>query len=423
MQNLNVFYENLRVGILTRNDDLIYSFTYDEDWIVHSKAFAISLALPLSAETYSNKPTLAFFENLLPEGEVRRTLERHQNIASTFDFLEKFGRDCAGALVITHETENNQELQSYGISREIDLEKIDAAIDQHQSVAEVLADIDHGYLSLAGAQDKFAAIYQDGKLFIPQGTAPTTHIIKVPIWRSGVKESVANEYYCMELARAVDLPVPHCDIIGGRNPLFIIDRYDRVVSSAGVVKRLHQQDFCQAQGIPSEQKYEDKGGPSIKDNYRLILTQTPVRSRLKSINLLLDWICFNLIIGNNDSHSKNISLLMRGSTHEVSPLYDLICTAIYPNLTKQFSFRIGDRNEFSKIGKNQIDLLEDEIEVRRGTFQKRLHNMSEVIRENKEKVAKAILDRDSRIKIVPRINDLIDDRIKSLRFQGAIKVS
>ncbi|MBC7659556.1 MAG: type II toxin-antitoxin system HipA family toxin [Chitinophagaceae bacterium] len=419
MQTLNVFYDNLRVGTLTRNDDLIYSFAYDEDWIVHSRAFPVSLALPLSAVTYSNKPTLAFFENLLPEGEVRRTLERHEKIASTFDFLEKFGRDCAGALIITPEAENNADSRSLGIGEEIDLEKIDAAIDQHQSVAEVLAGMDHGYLSLAGAQDKFPAIYKDGKLFIPLGTAPTTHIIKVPIWRSGVKESVANEYYCMELARAVGLTVPHCDMIGRRHPLFIIDRYDREISLEGVVKRLHQQDFCQAQGVPSEQKYEDKGGPSLKDNYRLILTQTPVRSRFKNINLYLDWICFNLIIGNNDSHSKNISLLMRGATNELSPLYDLICTAIYPKLTKQFSFRIGDRSEFSKIGKNQIDLLEDEIEVKRGTFRKRLHNMSEVILENKDRVAEATLEKDSQIKIIHRISDLIDDRIKSLRFQGA----
>ncbi|MBC7533356.1 MAG: type II toxin-antitoxin system HipA family toxin [Oligoflexus sp.] len=422
MQKLNVFYDNLLVGTLTRNHDLIYSFAYDEDWVFHSRAFPISLALPLSTEAYSNKPTLAFFENLLPEGEVRRTLERHEKIASTFDFLKKFGKDCAGALIITPEAHNNAASRSLGIGEEIDLEKIDAAIDQHQSVAEVLVDMDHGYLSLAGAQDKFPAIYKDGKLFIPQGTTPTTHIIKAPIWRSGVRESVVNEYYCMELARAVGLPVPRCDMIGRRHPLFIIDRYDREISSEGVVKRLHQQDFCQAQGIPSEQKYEDKGGPSLKDNYGLILTQTPARSRLKNINLYLDWICFNLIIGNNDSHSKNISLLMRGVTSELSPLYDLICTAIYPKLTKQFSFRIGDRNEFSKIGKNQIFLLEDEIAVKRGTFQKRLFNMSEFIRENKDKVAKETLERDRGIKIIPRINDLIDDRIKSLRFQGALTI-
>ena len=56
---------------------------------------------------------------------------------------------------------------------------------------------------------------------------PTTHIVKTPIWRQGVKESVYNEYFCMRLAGMVGLEVPNCFIIEGRHPLFVIERYDR----------------------------------------------------------------------------------------------------------------------------------------------------------------------------------------------------
>ena len=85
----------------------------------------------------------------------------------------------------------------------------------------------------------------------------------MPIFRNGVKDSVYNEYFSMTLARLVGLPVPHCEINEDHDhPLYIVERYDRT-QEAGRINRIHQQDFCQAQGVTSEFKYESKGGPSI----------------------------------------------------------------------------------------------------------------------------------------------------------------
>lgn len=52
--------------------------------------------MPLSEQTFNNKVTLSFFENLLPEGDVLDTLERDHNVHGSFEFLERFGQDCAG---------------------------------------------------------------------------------------------------------------------------------------------------------------------------------------------------------------------------------------------------------------------------------------------------------------------------------------
>lgn len=63
MKQLNVFYEDLLVGILTRNDDLVYGFNYSKSWQQHSKGFPLSLAMPLAQDTFGNRITLSYFEN------------------------------------------------------------------------------------------------------------------------------------------------------------------------------------------------------------------------------------------------------------------------------------------------------------------------------------------------------------------------
>jgi serine/threonine-protein kinase HipA len=417
MKSLYVFYENQRVGVFSRDENLMSSFSYDEQWKVSKNSFPLSLAMPLSEKTFSNKITLSFFENLLPEGDVRDVLERDHNIHGSFEFLEKFGQDCAGSVVIT-----SDEAFSYHPSalnmKQINIEDIYAAIRKKKSIAEVVSQMEPGYLSLAGAQDKFAAILKEGNVFLPTHGAPTTHIIKTPILRHGIKESVYNEFYCMELARAIGLHVAPCHILEGDYPLFITERYDRFKDEQGLVHRLHQQDFCQAQGVVSEAKYEFKGGPSIKNNYELLLNNVSVTQRINALQAFLSWISFNLLIGNNDSHSKNLSLLLVNNTNELAPFYDLLCTVIYESLHKDFSFRIGDRYTFSKIGLNQFTQLEEELGIKKGAFTQRMKDTRELVLTHKDRVLEQVMDKYPQAKIPKRISALIAKRGKGLRQQG-----
>lgn len=419
MKSLHVFYENHRVGILSRTDDLTYAFSYEDKWQASPTGFALSLAMPLEQKNFGNKITLSFFENLLPEGELRENLERTQQVSSPFDFLKKFGHDCAGAIIIGDENYRYQPQASKLES--IDMNRIQQAVSEHESVADVIAETNAGYLSLAGAQDKFPAIYKDGKLFLPSHGAPTTHIVKAPIWRNGVKESVYNEHYCMQLAEAIGLKIPHNFILEGEHPLYVIERYDRYMDKAGQAHRIHQQDFCQAQGITSEQKYEEKGGPSIAKNYSLILDHVAIKEKLSAIESFLDWILFNLMIGNNDSHSKNISLLLQNGKISMAPFYDLLSSALYPKLKTNFSFHIGDRDRFPQIGKNQFEILENQIGLKRGTFLERAQRMNDLLMKNKDDVAQRLSKKYPKVKIFSHISDLIADRSKGLKNQKAIR--
>jgi serine/threonine-protein kinase HipA len=418
VSKLNVFFEDQKVGELIRDEELTHSFKYDLGWLHSTDKFQLSLALPLQDKIFGNRLTLSFFENLLPEGKVREILGKDYHIESSFEFLKEFGQDCAGAITVSPGEISPFRSVSAG-SVEIKMNKVYGAIEGKRSVAEVISGMETGYLSLAGAQDKFPAIYHDESFYLPTGGAPTTHIVKVPIWRMGVDESVYNEYYCMKLAQAVGLNVPNCFIQGdGDHPLFVIERYDRYADINGYTRRLHQQDFCQALGVVSEQKYEGKGGPTLKDNYRLIIKNTWVRKRIENIFSYLDWICFNLLIGNNDSHSKNLSLLLKDEKTELAPFYDLLCTAIYPKLKREFAFKIGGRDTVSRIGKNQLNLLNDEFGLKAGTMIERVLLMRDQLLKHKDQVALTVLEDYPQVKIVSKISDLIGDRCRSLSRQG-----
>ena len=417
MKSLYVFYENQRVGVFSRDENLVSSFSYDEQWQVGQSSFPLSLAMPLSGQCFNNKVTLSFFENLIPEGDVLDALERDHNVHGSFEFLERFGQDCAGAVIITADKEFSYKPKSTHLKK-IDVEEIYGAIRKKKSIAEVVSQMEPGYLSLAGAQDKFAAILKEGNLFLPTHGAPTTHIIKTPILRHGIKESVYNEFYCMELARAIGLNVAPCEILDGVYPLFVTERYDRIKDKQELVQRLHQQDFCQAQGVVSEAKYEFKGGPSIKNNYELLLNHVTATKRIKALQEFLSWVSFNLFIGNNDSHSKNLSLLLVDNKNELAPFYDLLCTSIYENLHKDFSFRIGDRYTFSKIGLNQFTLLEEELGIKKGSFTQRMKDTRELILTYKDRVLEKIMDKHPQAKIPNRISTLIGKRANGLRQQG-----
>lgn len=417
-ESLFVYYEDQLVGKLHRDEELIYSFSYASEWIAATNSFSLSLSLPLSNEMFGNRASLSFFENLLPEGEAREAIEKSQKVTGTFNFLKEFGKDCAGAITLSdspHPPDQNDitELQ------EIPRDKLIQAIHEKRSVAEVIAETGIGYLPLAGAQDKFAAVFHSESFYLPSAGSPTTHIVKVPIFRSGVSESVYNEYYCMQLAKIVGFNIPENQVFHiGDFPLFVINRYDREIDAKGNVHRLHQQDFCQAHGETSEKKYESKGGPTIQDNFILIKQNVSIRSRTKAQFAFLDWIAFNFLVGNNDSHSKNISFLMKNKKIELAPFYDLLCTAIYPKLQREFAFMIGDRNDASRIGKNQFEMLDKQLEIKKGTMSDRVHEMKESILSHKNILAKELKNEFPKAKVFSNISTNIEKRCKSLSKQG-----
>ena len=56
-----------------------------------------------------------------------------------------------------------------------------------------------------------------------------------------------------------------------------------------------------------------------------------------------------MIIGNADAHGKNFSLLYQGAGVTLAPLYDLVCTVAYEDLSRRFAMKIGKSRTLDEI--------------------------------------------------------------------------
>jgi serine/threonine-protein kinase HipA len=201
-------------------------------------------------------------------------------------------------------------------------------------------------LSLAGAQPKLPVVIENGMMALPTNAAsPTTHILKPePTAYPGL---VDNEAFCMQLARAALLPVASVEKAATPTGLryLVVERYDRDVT-ADPIRRLHQEDVCQALGIPADRKYQSEGGPGIRDAVELLRSATAVPAQ--ELPRFWEALVFNWLIGNCDAHGKNFSLLHDVSAPTLAPLYDLVSTTVYP-LTTRLAMSIGGATDIADV--------------------------------------------------------------------------
>jgi serine/threonine-protein kinase HipA len=242
-------------------------------------------------------------------------------------------------------------------------------------------------LSLAGTQDKLAVRLEGRTISLPLGGAPSTHILKPNVERfEGV---VFNEAFCMRLAAAAGLPAAAIETreVGGISFL-LVERYDRhhrpLPDGAPVVERLHQEDFCQAFGIVSEQKYQKEGGPSLKQCFALLRDVSSVPAI--DVARLLDDVVFNCVVGNNDAHGKNFSLVYRagGGAGELeirlSPLYDVVSTIYYRELSRDMAMRIGEQYSSERVTLRDFEKLAEDAKLGRPLVRERLTEVTERLR-------------------------------------------
>lgn len=339
---LDVYLHGQLVGKLTQDTYGRLEFQYDEHYVESPLSLAISLSMPIRAEAYEDSQARAFFSGLLPDDIARHRLARYLGLSekNPFALLEAIGGECAGALSLYPEGQTLIPQKKEDIEI-LDNNKLREILDLLKR-RPLMAGGDNLRLSLAGAQDKIAVTIVDGSIALVKGTTPTSHILKPLI--EDIKDSVHNEYFCLSLAKLMDIETPEVEIHWlGDTPYFLVKRYDRKIVPDKNIQRLHQEDFCQALGILPELKYEREGGPSIAKSLELLhqYSLQPAVDRIAFIQRVI----FNFLIGNADAHGKNYSLLYTDRLPTLAPAYDLLCTALYPNLSHKMAMRIGGKYE------------------------------------------------------------------------------
>lgn len=353
---LAVFYGDVQVGTL--HDTTPLAFEYAPAWLANPARMAIA-GIALQPGPSDAPAVQSFFENLLPEGELRRYLAERHKASTLFAMLREVAGDTAGGFVIVPEGQTPQAARytptTWKALAATLSGKSAAAIDIHGADARI---------SLAGAQDKTSlALFADGVPQLPVGASPSTHILKPNIKRlNKVWHSAANETIVMRAAAACGLPTAEV-FYEPLTQACVVRRFDRIARPDGTLARLVQYDICQLAGLTSERKYESEGGPGIAQCAALI-RQYSTRPAV-DLRLFVHWIFFNLYVGNNDSHAKNLSLYAGpegGVT--LTPFYDLMCTRLYPGLSSDFAFAIDGETKPGAIGRAHVEAMAATLNMR-----------------------------------------------------------
>ena len=380
---LDVYLHNDLAGHLIQDPGGQMVFEYVETWLNKPGATALSQSLPLRSKRFNRNECRGFFAGILPEQSKREIIARNLGISARNDYamLEQIGGECAGAVTFVPAGQPLPE-RNYSY-RKLSTEEL-AGILRELPRHPLLAGEDGIRLSLAGAQDKIAVRIEGADIYLPLGGAPSTHILKPAVERfEGV---VFNEALCLKLASAAGLPTATVEIRHDEGiDYLLVERYDRVhreASGKPVVERLHQEDFCQAQGIVSEMKYQKEGGPSLKQCFALLreVSGTPVVDLAR----LLDAVIFNYLIGNNDAHGKNFSLLYHGiGTNDpeirLAPLYDLVSTIYYPELSRNMAMKIGGEYSSEKVMPKNFEKLAEEARLGKPLVSSRVRELADKV--------------------------------------------
>ncbi|MEL7498752.1 MAG: type II toxin-antitoxin system HipA family toxin [Planctomycetota bacterium] len=332
--DLHVYFENELVGQIAINDEAKLRFAYAKSWLENKKSFPISVSIPLVERVIDGGVSNNFFVNLLPEERIRKRTCEKLGISegNNYELLRRIGGDCAGALTIVEE--GKQPPKSRNVYKQITKEQLAgwSKGDQY-AFAEVTGDEDVR-LSLAGAQDKLPVTFDGKDFYLPKGNSPSTHILKFASHFSHLPE---NETFTTMLAKAAG--VETVDIVlfqTSKSRIAVVKRYDRIERD-GSYTRIHQEDFCQALGMHPNEKYQQEGGPSLKQCIDLIKNVCSVP--VVELEKVIRWTMFNWLVYNADAHAKNISLLFVDGNTIIAPFYDLVCTNNYPQLNKRLAMR------------------------------------------------------------------------------------
>ncbi len=239
-------------------------------------------------------------------------------------------------------------------------------------------------------EQRFALVDSGGQYILKPQTAD---YIQVP----------ENEDLTMRLAALVGIDVPLHGLLHGQNgeKTYFIRRFDRV----GRKGKIHVEDFAQLSGLNRDTKYRS----SMEQVAKLIETfcTFPAVEKVKLLRITL----FSFLVGNEDMHLKNFSVIRNQDVISLTPAYDLLNTTIVlPNPVEELALPLDARKNKLKrhdfldyFAKDRLQLPERVIEKMVTHFAnvrtewEYLVGISFLSNEMKKKYLKILDDRFARI--------------------------
>lgn len=348
-QALNVFDGAVRIGVLGYESlDESFSFDYDPQWLERTESYPISPHIPMSGQSAASSTLRRFLDNLLPEGRALDIVATANRVSKNniYGLIRELGQETSGALSFL--PEDAQPMRDSASKREISHNELQHRIRERARIPFMVWD-GRVRMSIAGYQDKLAVYLDHDRLFLVEGAWASTHILKPEPPENRLPMLVANEHFCMCLARRLGLEAASVSILRLPDPVLLIQRFDRA-PEAERVRRLHIIDACQALNFPVAHKYERNFGSGgdvrhIRDGVsfqRLFsLAGYTVQKAVTRLGLVR-WALFNYLIGNCDAHGKNVSFFCTRDGLWLAPFYDLVSAVQYQDLDHELAMAYGD---------------------------------------------------------------------------------
>jgi serine/threonine-protein kinase HipA len=351
---MRVWSDGKKAGVLDRLGTRGASFAYEPGALADR---AVSITMPVRVPSYDSKfGLIPIFEMNLPEGALRERLTRSFAKATgtfdDFDLLQIVGRTQIGRI---RYSALNQDL-----SEEVPFQSIDEILKARRDgeLFAYLLEKFAAHSGLSGVQPKVLIRARDEKLSAPSGRrSPSilsaTHIVK--LWdENEYPELAANEFFCLQVARATGLDVPPFEMSADGGAL-VLQRFD--------LRNDHYlgfEDFCVLNALGTAEKY--KGGYESRVFRRLrdFVSPSDAGTQLEKLFRLF---LVNCAIRNGDAHLKNFGITyshIKGRV-ELAPVYDIVTTWAYvPNdpmaLTLDGSTRWPDQKALIRLAQTRADM-------------------------------------------------------------------
>jgi serine/threonine-protein kinase HipA len=375
--------------------------------------------MPITLAEHPNAKIDPFLWGLLPDNEIilaNWARKFHVSARNAFSLIAYVGEDCAGAVQFVQPARLNAILGAAAPPiewlDEKEIAKRLRALREDQSAWR--APSDTGQFSLAGAQPKTALLFENKKWGVPSGRIPTTHVLKPP---SGEFEGHAeNEHFCLELARALGLPVVDSRIMHFKGEIaIVVERYDRA-RVAGILHRVHQEDICQAFAIPPTHKYQNEGGPGIRDIVGLLGENSSLPR--EDVATFLDSVVYNWLIAGTDAHAKNYALLIgAGGRIRLAPLYDVASVLPYPDINiekAKVSMKIGGEYRLRNIQPRHWRKLAVELKLDPDKTLRRVSELAGQFADHVSTVKQQMGSEGLRHPIIPRLAEAVTKRAAAI---------
>jgi len=323
---LSVLIGGRPAGTLDLSDSGSPAFAYDPAYGSFDGP-PLSVRFPIAGGGAEGDELRSWLEGLLPDhDDILRALRAEHNLgrADTLRLLgTPMGADCAGAVQFCPLGKADALAADRGGVDPISEAEIAAWLKAQQADPSRRGrrspDADSGF-SLAGMQPKAAVRRTEGGGWaVPHGATPTTHIVKATRSDPYPHEAVV-EHLTQAVASRIGLPAARSSVaVYDGVEVIVVERFDR---AAGGALRIHQEDMCQALGLPPNMKYQRDGGPGPGD-IAGVLREHGSPGDPGDVERFCDYLLYQWISASTDGHAKNYGLLLPGSgIVRLAPLYD-----------------------------------------------------------------------------------------------------